>query len=240
MPSGLTRSKRTRLPANAFVFGFMKWRYFTAFLMLIYCAHPAAGQVPDSLMAPAPPPAADTLAPAAAPIAISPADTAQVKIKKKRFIRRYFEDYPNPNKALYAALVIPGGGQIYNKRWWKVPLAAAGYVAMIAAIGSNTKNYKRLSNAYIAELNGLPHEFDNTRLDAGDLKRIRDGYDKNKQLSYIGLFGVHLLVTAEAFVDSHLRSFDVSDDLSFKIKPALGALASGDTYLGVGIALQLK
>jgi Family of unknown function (DUF5683) len=47
-------------------------------------------------------------------------------------------------------------------------------------------------------------------------------------------------VTAEAFVDSHLRSFDVSDDLSFKIKPALGALASGDTYLGVGIALQLK
>jgi len=233
------RSKHSWLPANPSVPGIMKWSFFTAFFILIYWAHPLAGQVPDSLMLP-PPMAFDTLPPVTAPIAISPADTVPVKSKKKRFLRRFFEDYPNPNKALYAALVIPGGGQIYNKRWWKVPIAAAGYVAMIVAIDSNTKYYKRFQIAYLAELNGLPHEFDNTRLDAGDLKRIRDGYDKNKQLSYIGLFGVHLLVTVEAFVDSHLRSFDVSDDLSFKIKPALGTLASGGTYLGAGIALQLN
>lgn len=207
--------------------------------MLVFCVHPVAGQVPDSLMLP-PATAVDTFPPVAEPIAISPAGTVPVKSKKKRFLKRFFEDYPNPNKALYAALVIPGGGQIYNKRWWKVPIAAAGYVAMIMAIDSNTKYYKRFQIAYLAELKGLPHEFDNTRLDAGDLKRIRDGYDKNKQLSYIGLFGVHLLVTVEAFVDSHLRTFDVSDDLSFKIKPALGTLALGETYFGVGIALQLN
>ncbi len=217
----------------------MKWICFTAFFLLIYCAHPVSGQVPDSMMLP-PAVVVDTIYPMAGPVAIPAAGTVPAKPKKKRFIKKFFEDYPNPNKALYAALAIPGGGQIYNKRWWKVPIAWAGYVAMIVAIDSNTKNYKRFQNAYIAELNGEPHEFDNTRLDAGDLKRIRDGYDKNKQLSYIGLFGVHLLVTAEAFVDSHLRSFDVSDDLSFRINPTLGTLASGEAFPGVSISLQLR
>ncbi|MFQ5447938.1 MAG: DUF5683 domain-containing protein [Saprospiraceae bacterium] len=192
--------------------------------------------MPDSLMQPPAAPVADTLF----PLDTLTADTLLKRPEKKKFLHRIFDDYPNPNKALYAALVLPGGGQIYNKRWWKIPLAWAGYVAMVVAIDSNTSNYKRFRDAYIAELNGLPHEFDTARLDASDLKRIRDGYDKNKQLSYIGLVGVHLVVTAEAFVDAHLRTFDVSDDLTFKIKPTLGTLASGEAYLGVGMALQLK
>jgi hypothetical protein len=158
--------------------------------------------------------------------------------KKKGFIGRFFADYPNPNKALYAALAFPGGGQLYNKRWWKVPLAYGGYAAFLIAIDRNTKRYRLYRDAYIAELRGEQHPFSGTGLDAGDLRRIRDGYDKNKQLSYIGLFATHLVVTAEAFVDAHLRSFDVSDDLSLQLAPRSGCMPTGEAYAGAGLILR--
>jgi hypothetical protein len=158
---------------------------------------------------------------------------------KKRFFYRVFkENYPNPNMALYLSLAIPGGGQIYNERWWKLPFVYGAYGGLIYAVQYNTTNYRRLRDAYIAELNGQPHEFSDTRLKADDLKRLRDGFDKNKQLSYIGIFAVHLLQSAEAFVDCHLRTFDVSDDLSLRLKPSfIPAAPDAPSSLGIGFAL---
>ncbi len=158
--------------------------------------------------------------------------------KKKNFLYRTFkQDYPNPNKALYIALVFPGGGQLYNKRWWKAPIVWGGYAALIYAAKRNTGYYKRLKIAYLKERQGMEHEFSNTGLDAGDLKRLRDEFDKKKQLSYIGMFGLHIIQAAEAFVDCHLKSFDVSDDLSLRFKPSLEpSLASNLPAMGVGVA----
>ncbi|MCF8245344.1 MAG: hypothetical protein K9J46_09330 [Saprospiraceae bacterium] len=158
--------------------------------------------------------------------------------KKRRFLYRTFKaDYPNPNKALYLSLAFPGGGQLYNKRWWKAPIVWGGYAALIYSAKYNTGIYKRLRDAYIDAQQGLEHEFPN--LDAGDLKRLRDQYDKNKQLSYIGMFGLHIIQAAEAFVDSHLKTFDVSDDLSFRIKPSMEpSLASEYPALGFGVAFS--
>lgn len=171
----------------------------------------------------------------------SPApDTLTIPRKKKRFIKRFFEDYPNPNKALYMALVIPAGGQMYNKRWWKVPLAYGTYAAFIVAIDRNTSKYRLYRDAYIAELKGEKHPFTDTSLDAGDLRALRDGYDKNKQLSYIGLVATHIVVTAEAFVDAHLRTFDISDDLSLRVYPNSTIVPGGDTFTGMAIALQFR
>lgn len=162
--------------------------------------------------------------------------------KKKRFLHRIFkENYPNPNMALYLSLAVPGAGQIYNKRWWKLPIIYGAYGGLIYAAGFNRNYYRRLRDAYIAELNGIPHEFSGTRLKANDLRRLRDSYDKNKQLSYIGIFGIHLLQAAEAFVDCHLRTFDVSDDLSLHLKPSvLTAFPGCQPVPGVGIALTLR
>lgn len=160
--------------------------------------------------------------------------------KKKRFLYRTFkEDYPNPNKALYLSLVFPGGGQLYNKRWWKAPIVWGGYAALIYAAKYNTGLYKRLKVAYLKELQGMEHEFSNRNLDASDLKRLRDEFDKKKQLSYIGMFGLHIVQAAEAFVDCHLKTFDVSDDLSFRFKPTLEPnLASNLPAMGVGVAFS--
>lgn len=163
-----------------------------------------------------------------------------VSPKKKRFLYRTFkEDYPNPNKALYLSLVFPGGGQLYNKRWWKAPIVWGGYVALIYSARYNTRLYRRLQADYLAELHNEPHEFSGI-YNAGDLKRLRDGFDKNKQLSYIGMFGLHVIQAAEAFVDCHLKTFDVSDDLSFRLQPSMEpCLASEFPAMGIGIAFSL-
>lgn len=168
--------------------------------------------------------------------------TDSVAPKKRRFFYRVFkENYPNPNMALYLSLAVPGAGQIYNKRWWKLPIVYGAYGGLIYAARYNQNYYRRLRDAYIAELNGQPHEFSNTRLQADDLRRLRDGYDKNKQLSYIGIFGIHLLQAAEAFVDCHLRTFDVSDDLSLRLKPSiLPAAIDAQPIIGIGLALTLR
>ncbi|MCU0346213.1 MAG: DUF5683 domain-containing protein, partial [Saprospiraceae bacterium] len=104
----------------------------------------------------------------------------------------------------------------------------------------NTSRYKLLKKAYLAELRNEPHELEPLGYNAGDLKRLRDKFDKDRQLSYIGIFVLHLLQSAEAFVDCHLKTFDVSEDLSFRLKPALDySPASQYPTLGLGLAFTL-
>lgn len=176
------------------------------------------------------------------PDSLPPTLTGQDSTAKKHgYIYRLFkEDYPNPKKALLLSVAFPGGGQIYNKGWWKLPFVWGGYVALIYSVDFNTRNYKLLRDAYIAELEGREHPFSGTRLQANDLKRLRDQYDKNKQLSYIGIFALHLVQSAEAFVDAHLKTFDVSDDLSLKVKPSFQATAGAAPMPGIGLAFVWK
>lgn len=200
--------------------------------------HKAIAQQVDSL-----PPALSDSASVVSPmahdtVATDSANVPTIKKKKTGFVRRFFSDYPNPNKALYMALVIPAGGQMYNKRWWKVPIAYGAYAMFIVAIDFNTSRYRLYRDAYIAELKGELHPFSGTSLDANDLRTIRDGYDKNKQLSYIGLVATHVLITAEAYVDAHLRTFDVSDDISLQLKPAATFLPSGEAFTSLQLVVR--
>jgi hypothetical protein len=205
--------------------------YFLVVAGVLFLRVSACCQVPDSLPLPQPVEdiSLDTLPPA------SVSDTLKTK-KEGFFFRLVKKDYPNPNKALLLAAVIPGGGQMYNKRWWKLPIVYGAYAWMINRIGYNRNYYLRFRDAYIAELKGELHEFSDTRLNAGDLRRIRDQFDKNKQLSYIGLVAVHLVQATEAFVDCHLKTFDVSDDLSVRLKPAFGTSPDGVPTLGATLA----
>ena len=168
------------------------------------------------------------------------ADGDTVKAKKKRFLYSLLkEDYPNPNKALYFSLALPGAGQIYNRRWWKAPLVWGADGWLIYVSQYNARNYKRFRDAYVKELNKMEHEFTGTGLKADDLKRLRDQFDKRKQLSYIGIFAVHLVQAAEAFVDCHLKTFDVSDDLSLQWQPSIEATPFAGPAIGVGLSLRL-
>ena len=140
------------------------------------------------------------------------------------------------------SFALPGTGQIYNRRWWKPPLVYGGMGLSIYNIVRNTNKYRRFRDAYIQKLAGEPTEFQGQRFDnANDLKTLRDGYDKNRQLSFVAAILVYGIQGAEAFVDAHLRTFDVSDDLSLRLrlKPSVESDRLTGTYVGIGLSFQL-
>ena len=162
----------------------------------------------------------------------------EVKIRDGWLMR----DYPNPKKALIIGLAVPGGGQIYNKRWWKLPLVYGALVGMGFTIDYNQTNFRRLRTALDLKRNDLPHEFTGTTLDSEQaLKSLRDQFDKNTQLAYVGLFLVYTLQAMEAFVDAHLKGFDVDDDIGMQLKPEAGYIpALGTSTIGLGVSIPLN
>lgn len=154
-----------------------------------------------------------------------------VKVKKP---------YPVPKKAALFA-IIPGGGQIYNKRWWKLPFVYGAFGGLIYSIDYNQGRYRRLRDALDLKRMDMEHEFTGTGIDNEQtLRSLRDQFDKNTQLSYIGLVFVYLLQSMEAYVDAHLKNFDVSDDLSLKLKPQMEVIpALGQPVLGIGLSIDL-
>lgn len=123
-----------------------------------------------------------------------------------------------PGRALVYSLILPGAGQVYNKRIWKVPIIYAGFGALAYAVAFNTKQYRRFNDAYIMRVDSMEASLDEFQgiLSLSGINSYRQFYDKNLQLSYIGIGILYLLNGIEAFVDRHLQEFDISKDLSFK------------------------
>ncbi len=149
-------------------------------------------------------------------------------------------DYPNPKKALLYGLIFPGGGQIYNKKWWKLPLVYGGLGAMGWAVQYNTKKYLNFKRNYRRAVRGLPHDYQNLNLSETFLKSIRDKADKRRQLSYVGFVAVYALTLADAFVDAHLAGYDMDENLSLQLRlvPVFERDAFGGGLQGFGLYLQ--
>ena len=102
----------------------------------------------------------------------------------------------SPKRAAFLSLAIPGAGQIYHGRWRKVPIVYGAIGGMIYLIDYNDGLYNRLQTALTAERNGEIHEFTGTSLaNVNALTALRDDFDKNRQLSYIGLVFVYALLS---------------------------------------------
>lgn len=141
-----------------------------------------------------------------------------------------------PRKALLWAIV-PGGGQVYNRRWWKVPLVFGAFSGVAAVWQFNQSNYERFSTAYELELAGEMHEFTGVITDAERLKVFRDNFNQSRQTTAFALVAVYLLQGVEAYVDTHLRQFDISEDLSqWQVRPTL--LPGGPAF-GSAMALNV-
>jgi len=168
------------------------------------------------------------------PVVVDSLEQADAAVKSKpKFI-------PKPNRTLMWSL-LPAGGQIYNRRWWKVPLVYGAFVGLGFAIDYNQNLYRDLRDAYLLALDDQPHQFSGTTIDSPNaLRNLRDSFDKNTQTAYVGIIILYALQSMEAYVDSHLRSFDVNDDLSFKLKPALDVNGlTGQPVMGIGISIPL-
>lgn len=146
---------------------------------------------------------------------------------------------PVPKKSLMWA-IIPGGGQVYNRRYWKVPIVYAAIGGLVYAIDFNQTRYRSLKTALELKLLDLPHEYTGTRIDnERSLRTLRDDFDKNTQLSYIGMVLVYALQGVEAYTDAHLMNFDIGEDLSLHVQPHL-ELNPATQSLAPGLGLRLR
>ncbi len=125
----------------------------------------------------------------------------------------------SPRKATIYSTVLPGLGQAYNKKYWKIPIVYAGLGALGYSFVFNNDKYKTFRSAYIARLDGDPLTGDNYEniYTAENLKVLRDYYRRNRDLSVVGFAAVYVLNIIDAHVDAHLFYFDLSDDISFKL-----------------------
>ena len=135
----------------------------------------------------------------------------------------------NPGKAALYGLILPGGGQIYNKRWWKLPLVYGLEGFLAYSIYNNNKQYSAYQKAYIDNLNNIPNN-DLGTTDVSILKSRRDSYRQAREYSLLFFIGGRLITIFEGFIDRHLMEFDISDDLTFNpIQTDIGTF-NGITY----------
>lgn len=175
--------------------------------------------------------------------AVALTDTAK-EVRKQGFVRRFFTDkYPNPRKAAFLSLALPGAGQAYNKSWWKIPIVYGALGGMTWVEVQNVKQYRKLRDNYILLVDGddntNPTEAPYNQIDKTSMKAYRDQWRKYVEQTSLGLGLVYLLAAADAFVDAHLQSFDVSDDLSLRITPKAESMPMGGPVFGLGVQLAL-
>lgn len=161
---------------------------------------------------------------------VMPADTL---IRKAR--RDWSTWRPNPQRALWLALVIPGGGQIYNRKYWKLPLVYGGFLGCIYALTWNNMMYKDYAQAYLdimdddpgtASYNKFLHlgrqiTSENEERYKTIFKKRKDRYRRWRDMSFFVMVGVYALSVIDAYVDAELSEFDISKDLSLHIAPTV-------------------
>ena len=126
----------------------------------------------------------------------------------------------NPTKAGLYSAVFPGLGQYYNKKYWKIPIVWGAVGTGVGIIVYNDKQYRRYRTAFLAELNGQPHEFDDLPyVDATVLGNTQDRAKRQRDYA-IAITGVlYILNIVDAVVDAHL--YDQKKDPDLAIKPAI-------------------
>ena len=142
---------------------------------------------------------------------------------------------PSPKKAMWLGIVLPGAGQIYNHKYWKLPIIYGGMVGCIYAMRWNNMMYTDYSRAYLDLMDDDPTtESYNSFMHLGakitdankaryqDLfKRRKDFYRRYRDLSLFCLLGVYALSIIDAYVDASLSQFDISRDLSLRVEPTV-------------------
>lgn len=190
----------------------------------------------------------------------APIDTAQLALKtdsmqqemsqpqpaKPRFV-------PDSNRSLWLAMVFPGAGQIYNRKYWKLPIVYGGFVGCAYALNWNNKMYKDYSQAYLDIMDDdpntksyedfLPPSY-NISGQEERFKEIfrkrKDAYRRQRDLSIFCFVGVYLLSVIDAYVDAELSDFDISNDLSLRIEPTTFNDGKSNNFNSVGLQCSLK
>jgi hypothetical protein len=183
-------------------------------------------------------------------------DTLSVASPKKHHFKA------EPLKATMLAVALPGAGQIYNRKFWKIPVVYAGFGVLFYSAGLNSRNYITYMKAYqdftdvIPETDSYidvipadpstydpvlyPESYDPSSASyyKDGLLRMVDYYKRYRDLSYIGIAAWYLLSILDANVDASLFDFDVTDNLDISFAPTFIPMPGG--YTGAGLSASIK
>ncbi|MGZ4035498.1 MAG: DUF5683 domain-containing protein, partial [Bacteroidia bacterium] len=129
-------------------------------------------------------------------------------------------------------------GQVYNKKYWKVPFIYAAAAGLTYSLEFNQSHYVKYRNAYKDRLNGVPDPYLGIYTD-DNLNTLFVYYHRYRDLSVIGFAALYVLNILDATVDAHLFNFDVSDNLSFNVHPTLINTTAINHY-ATGLSLNIK
>ena len=167
----------------------------------------------------------------------------------------------SPKKASIYAALFPGLGQIYNRKYWKLPIVYGGYAGLIYVLGWNNNQYKDFFQGYriiaahtstadmkLEERNFLDNLIKNPSISLDNpstftyistqLKSGKDYYRRSRDLTIIGIAALHVLSIIDASVDANLFDFDISDDLSMRIEPMPVFLGNQNLVMGFNLAIK--
>jgi hypothetical protein len=144
---------------------------------------------------------------------------------------------PSPSRAVWLAAICPGLGQIYNRKYWKLPIIYGGFVGLAYAITWNNRMYNDYKQAYLDLMDNNPNtnsylnvfpkgtivnpnQIDKAWLQTA-LQQQVNVFRRYRDLSIISAIGLYALSIVDAYVDAQLSNFDISPDLSLKVSPSL-------------------
>lgn len=141
---------------------------------------------------------------------------------------------PDPTRALWLSLVLPGAGQIYNHKYWKLPIVYGGFLGCAYALNWNGQMLSDYSQAYLDIMDDDPNTKSYEKMlplnysIAGReeqfkeiFKNKKNYYRKYRDMSIMAFAAVYALAVIDAYVDAELSSFDISEDLSLQVQPTL-------------------
>lgn len=133
----------------------------------------------------------------------------------------------NPGRAALYSLILPGAGQFYNKRYWKIPLVYAGLGAVGYLLYDNNRTYQLYKQKYLDNIDGSERDL---------WFSYYISSKQSREQAIFAVIGVHLFNVFDAYIDRHLIDFDMSEDLSIDIK----AYPDGISPLGLSVAYTFK
>lgn len=195
----------------------------------------AYAQTDTAVVAPA---VIDTIRP------LSAADSlALIKAEKKVSKRDWSTWRPDPKRAMWLAIVLPGAGQIYNRKFWKLPIFYGGFLGCAYAMRWNNQMYSDYAQAYIDLMDDNPetksyeqfvsygHSITSSNISRykSIFKSRKDRFRRWRDLSFFCMLGVYGLSIIDAYVDASLSQFDISDDLSLQLQPGFVGTSSSES-----------
>ncbi len=145
----------------------------------------------------------------------------------------------NPRKAFWMSFFVPGLGQAYNGKFWKIPVFYTAYGTFIYQQQFNNRRYRKYLTALVAETDDNENTVNVTgETDLEKLEFFRKKYRRNRDLFLLLIVATHLLNFIDASVDAHLYDFDISEDLTIKLRPSILQTHTYETAYGISLSIK--